>query len=119
MMHFRSNAVDCCEAQPAAKRSNTGRRSDHAPNFEGMSNERLNALLLKPHNSLPGRGAKPLPIPNLVGGPVVQLELARSEQDIRDILMVGNTTKPVDVEVGLPKKPKRVLINAMHDVLTR
>src|SRR2546430_5794389 len=61
----------------------------------------INALLLKPHNSLPGRGAKPLPIPNLVGGPVVQLELARSEQDIRDILMVGNTAQNVsDARAG-------------------
>jgi hypothetical protein len=35
------------------------------------------------------------------------------------MLIVGNSTKPVDVEVALPKKPKRVLINAMHDVLVR
>ena len=62
MMHFRSNAVDCCEAQPAAKRSNTGRRSDHAPNFEGMSNERLNALLLKLRALNRQKKLRPVPV---------------------------------------------------------
>ena len=33
--------------------------------------------------------------------------------------LVGNTTQNVDVEVALPKKPKSVVINAMHDVLAR
>lgn len=35
------------------------------------------------------------------------------------IRLVGNTTQNVDVEVALPKKPKGVVINAMHDILTR
>lgn len=35
------------------------------------------------------------------------------------IRLVGNTTQDVDLEVALPKRPKSVVINAMHDVLTR
>ena len=35
------------------------------------------------------------------------------------IRLVGNTTEKVDVEVALPKRPKAVVINAMHDILTR
>lgn len=36
-----------------------------------------------------------------------------------DILLVGNSTKNIDVEVPLSKQPKSVVINAMHDVLAR
>ncbi len=36
-----------------------------------------------------------------------------------DVLLVGNTTKKIDVEVPLSKPPKTVVINAMHDVLVR
>lgn len=35
------------------------------------------------------------------------------------ILLVGNTTNPVHSEIQLPKKPTRMLVNAMHDVLAR
>src|SRR5207247_11047764 len=35
------------------------------------------------------------------------------------VLLVGNASKPVDVELALPKKPKSVVVNAMHDVLSR
>jgi len=35
------------------------------------------------------------------------------------IRVVGNATAKVDVEVPLPKRPKGVVINAMHDILTR
>ena len=35
------------------------------------------------------------------------------------ILLIGNTSQPVDLEVSLPKRPKGVVINAMHDILTR
>ena len=35
------------------------------------------------------------------------------------ILLIGNTSQPVDLEVSLPKRPKSVVINAMHDILTR
>jgi len=51
----------------------------------------INALLLKPHNDLPSRGTRVLPIPSIVQEPVVQLELVRSEEDIHDILMIGDT----------------------------
>ena len=34
-------------------------------------------------------------------------------------LQICNTTKNMDFEVALPKAPKSVAINAMHDVLTR
>jgi hypothetical protein len=36
-----------------------------------------------------------------------------------DVLVVGNTAKSVDVEVPLSRAPRSVVINAMHDVLTR
>lgn len=35
------------------------------------------------------------------------------------LLAVGSTTVPVDATIALPAKPKRVLANAMHDVLAR
>jgi len=35
------------------------------------------------------------------------------------LVLVGNTTKPVEVEVALPKKPVKFAINAMHDVLAK
>ncbi|MGK2856643.1 MAG: M1 family metallopeptidase [Thermoanaerobaculia bacterium] len=34
-------------------------------------------------------------------------------------LIVGNTTKPIEFEIALPKKPQKITINAMHDVLAR
>ncbi len=34
-------------------------------------------------------------------------------------VLVGNTSKPVDVELPLPKKPQKFLVNAMHDVLAK
>lgn len=34
-------------------------------------------------------------------------------------VLVGSTTKPVEFEIALPKKPQRFSINAMHDVLSR
>jgi hypothetical protein len=36
-----------------------------------------------------------------------------------ETLIVGNMTKPINVEISLPRKPKSVVINAMHDVLAR
>lgn len=35
------------------------------------------------------------------------------------IPVIGNESKPVDVEVALPTPPKKVLVNAIHDVLVR
>ena len=34
-------------------------------------------------------------------------------------LLIGSTTKPIDVEIALPKKPQKFSINANHDVLAR
>ena len=34
-------------------------------------------------------------------------------------VLVGSTTKPVDIEVALPKKPMKLSVNANHDVLAR
>ena len=34
-------------------------------------------------------------------------------------LLIGNATKPITFEIVLPKKPQRISINAMHDVLAR
>ena len=35
------------------------------------------------------------------------------------LLIIGNSSKPVNVDVALPKKPKSVTVNLMHDVLSR
>jgi hypothetical protein len=35
------------------------------------------------------------------------------------VAMTGSTTGPLSLEVVLPQRPQRVLINAMHDVLSR
>jgi hypothetical protein len=35
------------------------------------------------------------------------------------VAITGSTTAKVSVEVNLPQRPRRVLINAMHDVLSR
>lgn len=34
-------------------------------------------------------------------------------------IVIGSTTKPLDFEIGLPKKPMKFSINANHDVLSR
>ena len=34
-------------------------------------------------------------------------------------LLIGNATKPITFEIALPKKPQKITINAMHDVLAR
>ena len=42
-----------------------------------------------------------------------------SQAKLGTVLLVGSTTKPVTVEIALPKKPQRASVNAMHDVLSR
>jgi hypothetical protein len=34
-------------------------------------------------------------------------------------VLVGSQTKPIDIEIGLPKKPQKIAINSLHDVLSR
>lgn len=34
-------------------------------------------------------------------------------------LLIGNTTKPIDFELALPKKPQKFSVNANHDILAR
>lgn len=34
-------------------------------------------------------------------------------------VLVGSQTKPIEFEIGLPKKPQKIAINSMHDVLAR
>ena len=36
-----------------------------------------------------------------------------------DVAVIGSSTKNINVEVALPKAPRSVTINAMHDVLSR
>lgn len=36
-----------------------------------------------------------------------------------NVIMIGNSTEPVNFVIPLPKKPQKFAINAMHDVLTR
>jgi hypothetical protein len=42
-----------------------------------------------------------------------------AQAKLGSVVLVGNTTKPVNVELALPKKPQRASVNAMHDVLSR
>ena len=42
-----------------------------------------------------------------------------SQAKLGSVVLVGNTSKPVTVELALPKKPQRASVNAMHDVLSR
>jgi hypothetical protein len=35
------------------------------------------------------------------------------------MVLVGSQTKNVDVDLPLPRKPKSVEVNLLHDVLTR
>jgi hypothetical protein len=50
------------------------------------------AFLIAPHNKLPGRGNAPLPM-HLGGGPILQVELARNENDLRAVLMNGDVER--------------------------
>jgi len=48
------------------------------------------------------------------------LEFAKGEVGHLGVIpLIGSTTKPVDFTVRLPKAPKRVLLNTLHDVLSR
>lgn len=38
---------------------------------------------------------------------------------LANIVMIGNQTKPVEFEIPLPKKPQKIAVNSLHDVLTR
>ncbi|PYQ62238.1 MAG: hypothetical protein DMF58_02280, partial [Acidobacteria bacterium] len=38
---------------------------------------------------------------------------------IADIPMVGSVTRPLDFEIRMPKMPRAITVNAMHDVLAR
>ena len=42
-----------------------------------------------------------------------------SQAKLGSVLLIGNTSKPVSVELALPKKPQRASVNALHDVLSR
>ncbi len=42
-----------------------------------------------------------------------------SQAKLGSVVLVGNISKPVTVELALPKKPQRASVNAMHDVLSR
>jgi hypothetical protein len=56
---------------------------------------------MAPHNKLRGRGGAPLPNPHLFGSPVLNLELVRTADDLRAIIMVGDVTRNVaDARTG-------------------
>jgi hypothetical protein len=38
---------------------------------------------------------------------------------VGDVLLIGSSTMKIDVEVMLPRRPRGVGINLMHDVLAR
>jgi len=43
----------------------------------------------------------------------------RTMAKLGELLLVGNATKNINVDIPLSRAPKAVLINAMHDVLAR
>ena len=51
------------------------------------------AVLIAPHNKLEGRKGAKLPMRALGDAPVLQLELARNEGDIRAVLMQGDIAR--------------------------
>jgi hypothetical protein len=50
----------------------------------------VGAILIGPHNRLDFRHNAPLPLPGLGNSPILQVELARNEDDLRAVLMVGD-----------------------------
>ena len=61
----------------------------------------IGRFLIKPRNDLPGRGDAPLPIKSLGTAPILQLELARTEQDISAVLTKGDVkTNIADARAG-------------------
>lgn len=50
----------------------------------------IGGLLISPHNRLPGRHGARLPMPVLGDAPILQVELARNNDDLRRVLMVGD-----------------------------
>ncbi|HVE70457.1 MAG TPA: M1 family aminopeptidase [Thermoanaerobaculia bacterium] len=42
-----------------------------------------------------------------------------SQAKLGAVVLMGSSSKPVEVELPLPKKPQRASVNALHDVLTR
>jgi hypothetical protein len=51
------------------------------------------AVLISPHNKLEGRNRAKLPMKALGDAPILQLELARNEGDIRAVLMEGDIAR--------------------------
>lgn len=52
--------------------------------------------------------------------PHLYLELAKGEMaHLGTLRMTGRTTLPVEVTMRIPREPKRIILNANHDVLSR
>jgi peptidase M1-like protein len=49
----------------------------------------------------------------------IYLTFDKGAAKLGEILVVGNSSKNIDVEVPLPREPKAVAVNAMHDILAR
>jgi peptidase M1-like protein len=49
----------------------------------------------------------------------IYLTFDKGAAKLGEILVVGNSSKTIDVEVPLPREPKGVVVNAMHDILAR
>ena len=61
----------------------------------------LGAILIRPRNRLACRNGAPLPISVLGDAPILQVELARNEDDLRAIFMVGDIAQNVrDARAG-------------------
>jgi hypothetical protein len=61
----------------------------------------VGAFLIAPHNKLPGRGNAPLPMKSLKRSAILQVELARQESDIVDVIGTGDVKRNVsDANAG-------------------
>src|SRR5215469_13991224 len=58
-------------------------------------------ILMDPYNRLTGRGDAPLPMHRLGNAPIIQIELARSEDDLRAIFLAGDVARNLrDARMG-------------------
>jgi hypothetical protein len=56
----------------------------------------IGSALIAPHNRLPGRGGAQLPMRSPSNQPILQIELARSESDLVEVLAAGDTNRNLE-----------------------
>jgi len=61
----------------------------------------LGGVLITPHNALRSRGGAKLPMPVLGNRPILQVELARDDEDLRSVLLAGDVKQNLqDAKIG-------------------